>query len=171
MRSTQSSLLPALVSSGPPRLGRWQWVICALLFLATTINYVDRHGLGILKPELTGVLGWEEVDCSNIVFPLQLTGAACYPIGGREIDARGARAGYALAVTLWRFAAMGHAWVRSVAGSCGMRLALCRTEGGNLPAAVKTVTEWSPKNKRALVTPLLVPWLTLHYGWAATFKK
>jgi len=149
--------------------------VCALLFFATTINYVDRQVIGILKPELARVLGWNEVDYANIVFAFQLAYAAGYLLG--------VRVGYGFAVALWSFAAMGHAWARSVAGFCGARLVLGFAEGGNFPAAVKAVTEWFPKEERAfatgifnagtnvgaLVTPLFVPWLTVTYGWPAAF--
>ncbi|HEY0947081.1 MAG TPA: MFS transporter, partial [Opitutaceae bacterium] len=108
---------------------------------------------------------------------------AGYLVGGRVMDVMGVRTGYALVVTLWSLAAMGHAWARSVAGFCLARLALGLTEGGNFPAAVKAVAEWFPKKERALatgifnsgtnvgalVTPLLVPWLTVSYGWPAAF--
>jgi ACS family hexuronate transporter-like MFS transporter len=181
--------MPPSPSASPPspspsaRPGRLRWIVCGLLFLATTINYIDRQVIGILKPELTRTFGWSEIDYSNIVFAFQLAYAAGYLFGGRVMDTLGVRAGYALAVALWSLAAMGHAWARSVAGFCVARLALGLTEGGNFPAAVKTVTGWFPKQERALatgifnsgtnvgalVTPLLVPWLTVNYGWPSAF--
>lgn len=168
------------VAAGPSRV---RWLVCALLFFATTINYMDRQVIGILKPELSHTLGWSEVDYGNIVFAFQLAYAAGYLFGGRVIDWLGVRTGFSLAVALWSLAAMAHAWVRSVGGFCAARLGLGLAEGGNFPGAVKAVTEWFPKEERALatglfnagtnvgavVTPLLVPWLTVRYGWPAAF--
>lgn len=172
-----------LVSLSSAKPGRRRWLICALIFFATTINYIDRQVIGILKPELERVFGWSEIDYSNIVFCFQLAYAVGYVAGGRLMDKLGVRGGYAIAVAFWSVAAMGHAWARSVAGFCTARFALGVTEGGNFPAAVKTVTEWFPKQERALatgifnsgtnvgalVTPLLVPWLTVTYGWPSAF--
>jgi ACS family hexuronate transporter-like MFS transporter len=117
------------------------------------------------------------------VFAFQLAYAAGYLFGGRVMDLVGVRTGYALAVALWSLAAMGHAWARSVAGFCAARLALGLAEGGNFPAAIKAVTEWFPREERALatgifnsgtnvgalITPLLVPWLAVNYGWPSAF--
>jgi ACS family hexuronate transporter-like MFS transporter len=182
MRLPATPLHPA-----PPGLttahGHCRWVVCGLVFLATTINYVDRQVIGILKPELTRTLGWNEIDYSNIVFAFQVAYAGGYLLGGRLIDALGVRFGYALAVTLWSLAAMGHAWARSVAGFCAARIGLGFAEGANFPAAVKTTTTWFPRRERALatgifnsgtnvgalVTPLLVPWLTYRFGWPSAF--
>lgn len=177
--SLRVSTLPMAASPG----GRLRWLICALLFLATTVNYIDRQIIGILKPELSRVLGWDEIDYGNIVFFFQFAYAAGYLFGGRLIDGLGVRFGYGLIVALWSLAAMGHAWARSVAGFCAARIALGLTEGGNFPAAVKAVSEWFPRQERALaigifnsgtnvgalITPLLVPWLTVHFGWPAAF--
>jgi ACS family hexuronate transporter-like MFS transporter len=163
--------------------GRVRWLICALLFLATTINYIDRQVIGILKPELTRIFGWSEIDYSNIVFAFQAAYAAGYALSGRALDFVGVRAGYAIVVVLWSLAAVGHAWARSVASFCLARFALGLTEGGNFPAAVKAVTEWFPRQERALATgifncgtnvgalatPLIVPWLTVRFGWQAAF--
>lgn len=166
-----------------PASSRRRWVICGLLFLATTINYIDRQVIGILKPELTRVLGWSELDYADIVFAFQLAYAGGYLFGGRLMDTVGVRFGYPLVVALWSIAAIVHAGVSSVAGFCGARLGLGLAEGGNFPAAIKAVTEWFPRRERALaigifnsgtnvgalVTPLLVPWLTVQYGWPAAF--
>jgi MFS transporter, ACS family, hexuronate transporter len=175
---------PALACPAPTaRMSRRRWIVCALLFAATTINYIDRQVIGILKPELTTELGWNEIDYSNIVFAFQVAYALGYAIGGRVMDKLGVRLGYAVVVALWSIAAMGHAGVRSVAGFCFARFGLGLSEGGNFPAAVKAVTDWFPRAERALatgifnsgtnvgalVTPLLVPWITVRFGWPAAF--
>jgi ACS family hexuronate transporter-like MFS transporter len=158
-------------------------VICALLFLATTINYMDRQVIGVLKPTLMAELRWGEIDYSNVVFAFQAAYALGYAGGGWFMDRVGVRFGYAMAVVLWSLAAMAHALVRSVAGFCAVRALLGLAEGGNFPAAVKTVSEWFPRQERALATglfnagsnvavmlsPLLVLWLTATWGWPAAF--
>jgi len=161
----------------------YRWWICGLLFAATTINYVDRGVIAILKPNLSHDLNWSEEDYGNIVFWFQCAYAAGYLFAGRLMDIIGLRRGYTLSVALWSAAAMGTAFVTTVAGFCGVRAALGFAEGGNFPAAIKTVSEWFPKRERALatglfnagapigaiVTPAVVPFLTLHYGWRTTF--
>jgi MFS transporter, ACS family, hexuronate transporter len=172
---------PRLETSG--RVSHFRWVICALLFFATTINYIDRQVIGVLKPTLQNELGWTETDYGNIVFAFQLAYAAGYLATGRLMDRIGVRLGFSLAVMLWSIAAMGHGLVRSVTGFCLARFGLGLAEGGNFPAAIKTVSDWFPKKERALatgvfnagsnvgalLTPLLVPWLTYAYGWPAAF--
>jgi ACS family hexuronate transporter-like MFS transporter len=192
-------------------IGWSRWGICALLFFATTLNYIDRQIIGILKPVLGKELGWSEIDYSNVVFAFQIAYAIGYAGAGRLIDRMGVRLGYALAVFFWSLAAMAHAltrfippgaklgdWVSSasqatqhglwlipmtVLGFGAARFALGLAEGGNFPAAVKTVSMWFPKKERALATgvfnagsnvgallaPLLVPWLTITYGWPTAF--
>ncbi|MCC2975437.1 MFS transporter [Sphingomonas sp. PL-96] len=163
--------------------GNVRWIICALLFLATTINYVDRQIIGILKPTLEQELGWSEVDYGNIVFWFQ----AAYALGllacGPLIDRIGTRVGYAAAIGLWSFAAMLHALVRTPFGFSGARFLLGLGEAANFPAAIKTVAEWFPRQERALAagilnaganvgaiaTPIVVPLLTIHFGWEAAF--
>ncbi len=163
--------------------GWYRWQICGLLFLATTINYIDRQIIGILKPEIQQELGWSEKDYSNIVFSFQLAYAMGYAFGGRLMDLIGVRAGYALAVVLWSLAAAAHGWARAVSHFCGVRFLLGLAEGGNFPAAVKTTGDWFPKSERALatglfnagsnvgalITPLVVPWITIRYGWPTAF--
>jgi ACS family hexuronate transporter-like MFS transporter len=164
-------------------VGWFRWVICGLLFLATTINYMDRQVIGILKPTLMSDLGWNEIDYSNVVFAFQAAYAFGYGGGGWFLDRVGTRFGYAVAVLVWSLAAMGHAFVRTVAGFSAARMVLGLAEGGNFPGAVKTVSEWFPKRERALatgifnsgtnvavvLTPLFVPWLTRHWGWPTAF--
>jgi len=163
--------------------GRLRWCVCGLLFFATTINYIDRQVIGLLKPVLEKELGWREADYGWIVFAFQLAYALMMPVAGSVIDRIGTRLGYAAAVALWSLAAMSHALARSVLGFAGARFGLGLSESANFPAAIRTVAEWFPQRERALATgifnsganigailaPLLVPWLTLHYGWRAAF--
>ncbi|MFS0772764.1 MFS transporter [Sphingomonas sp. 1P08PE] len=160
-----------------------RWIICALLFLATTINYIDRQIIGILKPTLQGELGWTESDYGTIVFWFQ----AAYAIGllacGPLIDRLGSRLGYAAAIALWSFASVLHAFVRTPFGFSGARFLLGLGESANFPAAIKTVSEWFPRQERALAagilnaganvgalaTPIVVPLLTIYFGWEAAF--
>jgi MFS transporter, ACS family, hexuronate transporter len=164
-------------------IGWYRWIICALLFFATTINYMDRQVISVLKPTLQEQLGWSEIDYGNIVFCFQLAYAAGYLLGGRLMDRLGVRLGFSLAVVLWSVAAMAHGMVRSVLGFGLARLGLGLAEGGNFPGAIKTVSLWFPKKERALatgifdagsnvgalVTPLIVPYVVLHWGWPAAF--
>ena len=165
------------------RVGRFRWVICGLLFAATTINYMDRQILGVLKPTLMSELSWNEIDYSNIVFAFSAAYAIGYAAGGWLMDRIGVRLGLAICVLAWSLAAGGHAFVHSVAGFAAMRMVLGLAEGGNFPAAIKAVGEWYPKKERALatgifnagcnvavmITPLLVAWITARYGWPNAF--
>jgi ACS family hexuronate transporter-like MFS transporter len=162
---------------------RHRWVICALLFFATTINYVDRQVIGILKPTLSAEFGWSETDYADIVFWFQ----AAYAIGlltaGRIIDKIGIKWGYAIAVAVWSFFGMAHAAASSVATFALARFGLGLGEAGNFPAAIKATADWFPKKQRALatgifnsgsnvgaiITPLMVPPIVLAFGWQAAF--
>jgi MFS transporter, ACS family, hexuronate transporter len=164
---------------------RQRWLVCALLFAATTINYVDRQVIGLLKPTLTAEFGLSELDYANTVFAFQ----AAYAIGlvsmGRLIDKVGVKWGYALAVAFWSAAGMAHAAATGLAGLMAARFALGIGEAGNFPAAVRTTAEWFPKKERALaigifnsgsnvgaiITPLMVAYIvvTLGLGWHAAF--
>lgn len=173
---------PAAGSAPRPR-GNVRWVVCALLFFATTINYIDRQVIGILKPLLQEELGWSEIDYGTIVFWFQ----AAYAIGllacGPVIDRVGAKIGYAGAIGLWSLAAMAHALARTPVGFASARFALGLGEAANFPVAIKSVAEWFPKKERALAagilnaganvgaiaTPILVPILAINYGWRAAF--
>jgi ACS family hexuronate transporter-like MFS transporter len=160
-----------------------RWWICGLLFFATTINYVDRSVIGVLKPTLQHDLGWNEIDYSNIVFWFQLAYAGGYLFGGRLMDRIGLRLGYALAIAIWSLAAIGHGFALTVKQFSMARFGLGLAEGGNFPAAIKTVSEWFPKKERALatglfnagcnvgaiLTPLIVPWIAINIGWPAAF--
>ncbi len=161
----------------------YRWSICALLFFATTINYIDRAVLGILKPLLEKDLGWTQIEYGWMVTAFQLTYALGYVFSGRVIDRVGVRAGFLSSVSLWSLAAMAHAAARTVMGFSVARAALGLAEGGMFPAAIKTVAEWFPKEERALATglfnagsnigavacPLIVPWLATTWGWRSAF--
>ncbi|MGH9512609.1 MAG: MFS transporter [Terriglobales bacterium] len=171
----------ATQAEGP--IGHYRWIICALLFFATTINYMDRQVLGILAPFLQKSIGWNELQYGYIVTAFQ----AAYALGllfvGRLIDRVGTRIGYALAIGVWSLSAMGHALANSVIGFGTARFMLGLGESGNFPAAIKTVSEWFPKKERALATgifnsgsnigavvaPLTVPWIAVHLGWRWAF--
>src|SRR3954451_18124464 len=123
-------------------LSRYRWLICALLFLATTINYIDRQVIGVLKPALKENLHWDEIDYSNIVMAFQLAYAAGLVLMGRLVDRVGVKFGLGLAVTLWSVAAMAHGLARTVLGFAAARFGLGLAEAGNFPAAIKAVGEW-----------------------------
>jgi ACS family hexuronate transporter-like MFS transporter len=184
------------------RVGTFRWVICGLLFLAATINYIDRQVIGILKTTLQPQFGWSEIDYSDIVFAFQLAYAIGFIFAGRLMDRVGTKVGFALALTIWSLAAVAHAgatafgpaaavvlgaiglkYSASVAGFIAARFALGLGESGNFPAAIKTVAEWFPRSERAfatglfnagtnigaIVTPMVVPFITVRYGWQAAF--
>ena len=165
------------------RIGRYRWTICALLFFAATINYIDRQVIGILKPTLKTELGWDEIAYSNIVFWFQAAYALGFILMGRLMDRFGTRKGFSFAVLFWSLAAMAHSLASSVMGFGMARFALGLGESGNFPASIKTVAEWFPKKERALatgifnagtnvgaiVTPLTVPWIAGHLGWRMAF--
>ncbi|MGH7993637.1 MAG: MFS transporter [Limisphaerales bacterium] len=164
-------------------ISNWRWVVCALLFLATTINYMDRQVLGLLAPTLQHEIGWNETQYANIIVAFQVAYALGLVAFGHGVDIIGTRKGYALSVLVWSGAAMVHALARSATGFGVARFALGLGESGNFPAAVKAVSEWFPLRERALangifnsgcnvgavLAPLLVPWLTLRWGWPAAF--
>ncbi|MEA3010708.1 MAG: transporter, family, hexuronate transporter [Sphingomonadales bacterium] len=171
-------------SDGPqPRVGRVRWVIVGLLFAATAINYVDRQMIGLLKPTLQSEFRWNETTYADIVFYFQLAYAIGYIVFGNIVDRIGARIGYAAAFVIWTTAHMLHAVAHSVFGFAAVRFMLGVGESGNFPAGLKAVTEWFPKKERALatgifnaganvgaiITPLVVPALTLAYGWRTAF--
>jgi ACS family hexuronate transporter-like MFS transporter len=170
-------------AGGSAPIGRCRWTICALLFFATTINYIDRQTLSILAPTLQTTLGWNEIDYGRIVASFQAAYALGLVVFGVVLDRVGARKGLSGAIVFWSLASMAHAFASSVAGFSAARIALGLGEAGNFPAAIKTVAEWFPKKERALAAgifnsgsnigaifaPLIVPFVALHYGWRGAF--
>jgi MFS transporter, ACS family, hexuronate transporter len=185
-----------------PRRGHYRWMICGLLFLATTINYIDRQVIGILKPMLQTRFGWSEIDYGDLVFAFQLAYAIGFLFAGRVMDIFGTKKGYALALMVWSFAAMATAratrfgppvaaalavlglkYSASVAGFLAARFVLGLGESGNFPASIKTVAEWFPRSERALatgifnagtnvgaiITPAIVPFIAVRFGWEWAF--
>src|SRR6266478_1189905 len=148
------------VSSGPVKYparvgalaGQFRWVICGLLFLGVTKNYMDRQVLGVLKGPLQQEFGWNEISYGHLVFAFQ----AAYALGmifmGRLIDRLGTRLGYAIAMVFWSLASMGHAVAHSLTTFVIARSALGFGEAGVFPASIKGVAEWFPKKERALAT-------------------
>ncbi len=163
--------------------GNYRWVICSLLFFATTINYLDRQVMGLLKPVLEKEFNWTETDYSYIVMAFTASYAIGLVVFGRIIDKIGTKLGYTISITLWSIAAMCHALVKTTFGFGVARGALGIGESGNFPAAIKTVAEWFPKKERALATgifdsganigacvaPILIPWILGMYGWQEAF--
>jgi ACS family hexuronate transporter-like MFS transporter len=168
---------------GKERIGSYRWTICALLFFGTTINYIDRQVLGILAPLLQSEIKWTESEYGWIVTAFQAAYALGLLLFGWFIDKYGTKVGYSISVLAWSFAAAAHAIVKTPFGFGAARAGLGLSEAGNFPAAIKTVAEWFPKKERALATgifnsganigaiaaPVVVPWLTVTYGWQAAF--
>lgn len=164
-------------------VGRYRWVICALLFAATAINYVDRQMIGLLKPNISSEFGWDENAYADVVFWFQAAYAIGYISFGSIVDRLGARVGYSVAFIIWT---LGHT-LCGFAGStlqfAGARFVLGLGESGNFPAGIKAVSEWFPARERAfatglfnaganigaVITPLIVPVITLAYGWRMAF--
>lgn len=191
-RKTQSGIAELASAPSPAAVeaalhtsagGNYRWVICALLFFATTINYMDRQVLGLLAPFLQKSIGWNEIQYGYIVTAFQAAYAVGLLLMGGLIDRLGTRLGYALSIAVWSLSAMGHALANSVLGFGIARAMLGLGESGNFPAAIKTVAEWFPKKERALATgifnsgtnvgavvaPLTVPWVAIHLGWRWAF--
>ncbi|MBK9336282.1 MAG: MFS transporter [Lewinellaceae bacterium] len=164
-------------------IGKYRWTVVALLFFATTINYLDRQVIGLLKPTLEKALSWSETDYGNIVMAF----SAAYAVGllffGQVIDRIGTKKGYIISIIAWSVAAIGHAFARTTFGFGVARAALGLGEAGNFPAAIKAVAEWFPKKERALATgifnsganigavvaPIMVPWILGLWGWQEAF--
>jgi ACS family hexuronate transporter-like MFS transporter len=166
-----------------PKNRNIRWFMLSLVFLATTINYLDRQVMGLLKPVLEKEFSWDEKDYSYIVMAFTTTYAIGYLAMGRLIDRVGTKIGYAVSLIVWSLASIGHGFVKSTIGFIIARSTLGISEAGNFPAAIKSVAEWFPKKERALATgifnsgatvgailaPLLVPFILRHYGWRETF--
>jgi ACS family hexuronate transporter-like MFS transporter len=175
MKNSQS-----LLEQKPTRI---RWWICALLFFATTINYIDRQVFAILAPQLQTEIGWTEIEYGYIVTAFQLFYAIGLLLVGKWIDFLGTKKGFILSIIVWSLAAMSHAFARTPIGFGLARIALGIGESGNFPAAIKTISEWFPRKERALATgifnsgsnigailaPLLVPIIALNFGWQAAF--
>jgi MFS transporter, ACS family, hexuronate transporter len=172
--STGTSIFPA---------PRSRWTICAMLFFATSINYVDRQVLGILAPTLQHSIGWSESQYGYIIGAFQVAYAIGLVAAGRMVDKLGCRIGFAILMGFWSLASMGHALAASAFGFGVARFFLGLGESGSFPAAIKTVAEWFSPRERSLATgifnsgagigailaPALIPWITLKFGWRAAF--
>jgi ACS family hexuronate transporter-like MFS transporter len=164
-------------------LGRYRWLVCLLLFLATTVNYLDRQILALVKPILDDQLHWTNAEYGRVNSAFQAAYAVGLLLFGGLVDRVGTKIGYALSIAAWSLAAIGHALVGSVGGFLGARVALGVSEGGNFPSAIKAVATWFPRRERALATalfnsganvgavvaPAIVPAIALAWGWHAAF--
>lgn len=165
------------------QIGRFRWVICAVLLLGVTKNYVDRLVIGVLKNTLQHELGWTEIEYGYLVVAFTTAYAVGMLVMGRLVDRLGTRAGYTLAMIIWSAAAMAQGLLSSLSAFITARAVLGFGEAGVFPASLKAIAEWFPKRERALavgvfnagtnvgaiVTPLVVPWITLRFGWRWTF--
>ena len=181
--TSATSASPSVAARVIPRVGYFRWVICALLLFGVTKNYMDRQVLGVLKTTLQHDLGWNDIDYGNLVFAFQAAYAVGILLMGRLIDRIGTRLGYALAMIFWSLASMGHALGGSMISFLFARSALGLGESAVFPASLKCVAEWFPKKERALaagifnagsnlgaiIAPLVVPWIAIHWGWRWAF--
>lgn len=181
-------------------IGKYRWTICALLFFATTVNYLDRQVLSLLQPRLEALYNWSSSDYANIAAVFQFTYAIFMLFAGRIIDKLGTKKGYAWAIVIWSIGAIIHSQaepigqaVGAIVGAAGAfsvigfmvcRAVLALGEAGNFPAAIKATAEYFPKKERSLATgifnsganvgailaPLTVPWIAEHWGWGAAFE-
>ncbi len=165
------------------KMSKYRWTVCALIFFATTINYVDRSVISFLKSTFTETLGWTDGDYADV----EITFKVFYAIGllgaGGLVDKLGSKIGYGVATFLWSLAGVATALVNTVVGFQIVRGALGLAEAGNFPSAIKTVAEWFPKKERALatgifnsgtnigaiITPITVPFIVVHWGWQWAF--
>ena len=171
------------VPNAPSRSGYFRWVICALLLLGTTKNYMDRWVLSLLKTTLQHDFGWNEINYSDVVLAFQAAYAVGMLAAGRFIDRVGTRLGYAIVMVFWSLASMAHAAANSLSSFFAARIALGLGESGVFPASIKAVAEWFPAKERALATGIFnagtnvgvilaglsVPWITHHFGWRWAF--
>ena len=160
-----------------------RWTVVALVFFATTINYIDRQVIGLLKPYIQDDLGWTEADYGYIVTAFQVAYGIGMILGGRMLDRLGSKLGYSIAIIVWSLGAALHAAARSVVGFGAARAVLGLGEAGNFPAAVKVIAEWFPKRDRAyatglfnsgttigaIIAPVIVTAITLQWGWRWAF--
>lgn len=164
-------------------IGRFRWVICALLFFGVTKNYMDRNILAVLKGTLQHDLGWNDIDYGNLILIFQGAYAAGMLVAGRFIDRVGTRVGYAIVMSLWSLASMGHALCNTLFGFAVARFVLGFSESGVFPASIKSVAEWFPKKERAFATgifnsgtsigaflaPVFIPLVLARFGWRWAF--
>jgi len=183
-------------------IGKYRWTICALLFFATTVNYLDRQVLSLLAPDLSKEFGWTNTDYANITAVFQFAYAISMLFAGRFIDKLGTKKGFTWAIVIWSLAAIMHAYAIeiggifqgifatinlvipvSILGFMVSRAVLAFGEAGNFPAAIKATAEYFPKKERsfatgifnsganvgAILAPLTVPWIALHWGWQMAF--
>ena len=189
MVGNSDSCIPAVAEPAfGVRIGHVRWTICAMLFAATTINYMDRQVLALLKPTLMhsqaqGGIGLTEASYGTVIAFFTLFYALGQLGAGYFIDKVGTRLGYMVIMALWSLSAMGHALVHSVLQLGIARSCLGIGESGNFPAANKTVAEWFPQKERSLafgifncganvgviLATLLVPVATYLFGWHAAF--
>ncbi|HEV7381036.1 MAG TPA: MFS transporter, partial [Dyadobacter sp.] len=165
------------------QMTKYRWRVVALLFAATTINYLDRQVLGLLKPTLEAEFAWTESDFSHIVMAFQAAYAISLIGFGAIIDRIGTKLGYIISVVVWSIAAVLHAFATGTFSFGFMRALLGLGEAGNFPVAIKATAEWFPKKERALATgifnsganigavvaPIMVPWILGAYGWEEAF--
>ncbi len=175
----------AQIAAAASTVGRYRWVICALLFAATAINYVDRQMIGVLKPTISKDLGWSETTYADVIFWFQAAYAIGYLSFGKIVDVVGARIGYSIAFVIWTAGHILCGFVNTAFQFSLARALLGIGESGNFPAGIKAVTEWFPAKERALatgvfnaganigavVTPLVVPWIVIDMGlgWRMAF--
>ena len=196
MSSNTASFRATGLTTEAPQSTNVRWFVCALLFAATTINYMDRSVYSFIEPLLHNVpfMGWNfhadqfhqtvfDNNYGNVIIYFQIAYGCAFLIAGRVIDRLGTKTGYALAIGIWAISSMGHSLVTSVAGFCIARIFLGIGESGNFPAAIKATTEWFPTEERAkavgifnsgtcasfFLAPLLIGFATAHYGWRAAF--
>ena len=163
--------------------GNYRWVICSLIFFATTVSYLDRAVISLLKSDLTKEFKWDDGDYANIEIAFKVAYSIGLLLAGRLIDKLGTKMGYFFSTFLWSVSAVFHAFVNSTFGFGVVRSALGLSEAGNFPSAIKTVAEWFPKKERALATgifnsganigaiiaPLTVPFIAITWGWRWAF--
>jgi ACS family hexuronate transporter-like MFS transporter len=194
--SNTASLPDSGFSSSAPDKSNMRWFVCALLFAATTINYMDRNVFGYVEPLLHNApfMGWDHLadkfhqpvfdnNFGNVLIYFQIAYGFGFLFAGRMIDKLGTKTGYAIAIGIWALSSISHSLVTSVAGFCIARIFLGLGESGNFPAAIKAVSEWFPTEERAkavglfnsgsnasaLIAPALVAWVTTRYGWQSAF--
>src|SRR5262245_60279531 len=176
------TLSTAVATDAGRKLPHLRWIICGLLFVATTINYVDRQTVSVLNPILKKSIGWDDIGYAWVIFAFQLAYAIGFPIAGRWIDKLGVRAGMTWAVVLWSVAAIAHAFAGSTFGFAVARFFLGIAEAANFPGCIKAVAEWFPKRQRALATGIFnsgtnlgvvltssIVWLALQTSWQGAF--